>query len=90
MECEIEVRHFHTAIGIPHAAGADVKQTLAGLGQDLSTIDEAEDDFLALLRALRQNYGDQIITSAGEMRAFDRGILQEFDWLAIRFNALDV
>ncbi len=90
MKSKIEIGHNQPTIWIPHAARTYVEQAIAGFGQHFSTVDEAQADGLSFLCRFVQNHGYLVITTACQLRALYRWVLDEFHGSPVLLHGLNL
>src|ERR1700693_4603781 len=90
IKCQVEVGHGESPVGIPDAACAHVHQSTTSLGQDLPPIYEVQFHSLSRPQGLGKNHSDEIISATRQLCALESLVLNELDWVAIRFDLFDL
>ena len=90
MELQIVISHSQPPIRIPSASRSDIEQSSTCLGENIATIDEVQFDLLSHPKRLRENHGDKIVSTTGELRSLDRLIMYVLDRLSISLDVFDL
>src|SRR5947207_14405546 len=90
MELQIVISHSQPAVRVPGASRSDIEQSATRLGENIATIGEVQFDFLPHPKRLRENRGDKIVPTAGNLRSLDRLNMYVLDRLSIGLTFFDL
>src|SRR5207245_10760878 len=90
MELQVVISHSQPAVRVPSASRSDIEQSATRLGENITTIGEVQFDLLSHPKRLRENHGDKIVSTTGELRSLDRLIMYVLDRLSISLDVFDL